>query len=778
MPGQLELERRLGELAARVNLLEEKRRAVLDALELAASSGDFQAQPGSYTRAEEVLRDATEHVRRLIPFESVCFWLVDEETADLVPAFTDPPEDQPFLTAEFERLADERLVSLAMQRQRTVLAASSREGRRLIVHVLATAKRVRGLMVGCVGPNLAESGDAAQAMVTILLQSAAATLEGMELYRLLRQRNEALSEGLRKLAAGEERLRREVKARKDAQRRLELMAQVFAGSREAILVTDARGRIVEVNPAFSHITGWEGEEAKGKSVTRLLSDSCGRDLSREIARHMRERSLFAGEIICQTRVGQDFPALVSASAVLDEEGAATNYVAVFRDISEYKAKEEQIRFQAHHDALTGLPNRALLLDRLEHALSRAGRMGNRVGIFFLDVDDFKRINDSMGHPVGDELLRNVATRLSLAMRASDTVARLGGDEFVVMCEDLRDEGDAVAMCERIGRLFRQSFAAGGVEHHLTTSIGVTVYPEDGEDPHLLIRNADLAMYRAKESGKGRWHLYTRQLSKLAMRRLRMERLLRGAVQRSEIEVHYQPQVDILSGRITGVEALARWRRKGRLILPMEFIPLAEESGLIGDIGEEVLRQACTQAASWNGAATGLRLAVNVSPRQIEQGDLARTVGDCLDKTGFPADRLELEITETALMQSEDRVRRVLNELRAMGVQVAIDDFGTGYSSLSHLRHFPIKALKIDRGFVTGLPGDQNNASIVEAILSMAKSLGLTVVAEGIESLAHLDFLRGRGCDSYQGFYYSRPVPSVDFQAMLLHPDQAWGAGRA
>ncbi|EPR43379.1 diguanylate cyclase/phosphodiesterase with PAS/PAC sensor(s) [Desulfovibrio sp. X2] len=757
----------LAELERRLRHLEEQRRATLDALELAASSGDFEAAPGRFESPDDVLRDTVARVRRLIPFDTLGFWLVDEDSANMVLRLSLPGEAGAELTAEFERLAAESITGLALRGLRGVHVAGRGEGSRLVVHALATAARVRGLMIGSIGAaSFAELPDTCLPMLTILLQSAASSLEGLELYSLLRRKNTALRESLARLAAQEEALRREVDARKEAQRRLELMGQAFAHAIEAVLVCDARGRVLEANPAFNVLTGFGHEEIGGRLLRRLVVRYNGRETLRAMVAGLREKGEYAGDIACPCKNGGSFPARLSVGAVPDGPDGTPCYVALFHDMTEDKKKEERIRYQAHHDSLTGLPNRALFQDRLGMAVARAERRNARLGVCFLDIDDFKRINDSMGHQVGDELLCDVARRLTAFMRAGDTVARLGGDEFVIMAEDLRDQADALRVCERITAAFAEPLAAGGVPHHLTVSTGVTVFPDDGVNPQMLIRNADLAMYRAKESGHGRWQLYTRQLTRQAKKRMQTERLLRRAMERGEIEVHFQPQVDFASSRVIGAEALVRWRRKGRLEMPAAFVPQAEESGLITLLGEEVLRQACGHAAHWRKLGHDLRLAVNVSARQFEQGDLSEVVAGIIQESGFPADRLEVELTETALLRSEERVRTVLDKLCALGVASAIDDFGTGYSSLSHLRRFPIRSLKIDRGFVRDLPGDQNNASIVEAILSMARSLGLTVVAEGIETEDHRRFLRARGCDSYQGYLFSPPLPPEEFVRLL------------
>lgn len=765
MPRSPECEESLAGLRERIAYLEAARRDILESLDLAAKSGDFRLFSGAFDGPAAMLHEVAARVRRLLPVTSLAFWLVDEETANFDLALCDPDGEAGFMSGEFERLSDERIIALALNSERPVTAAGSGDCRH-VVQALTTASRVRGLMIGRLADGTGGLPDASLALLTILLQGAASSLEGHELYKLLRTKNEAQREGLRRLAVQEEALRSEVAARKAAQGKFELLAQAFVGSLEGMIITNASGRILEINPAFTVMTGISAESILRRRMRSFLAAAEGRDQFRQMIAELSARGRFEGEVTGRRADGRLFPVWLSASAVRDEGGRIVNYVAVFHDITERKEKEEQIRHQAQHDALTGLPNRTLLLDRLGVAMIRALRRGGKVGVFFLDVDDFKRINDSMGHPVGDDLLRAVGQRLEQAMRGGDTVARLGGDEFVIMADDLRDQGDVSRLCDRISSLFVEPFMAGGIEHHLTISLGVTVYPDDGDDPNVLIRNADLAMYKAKEGGKGRCHVYTPQLTRRAKKRLKLERLLRRAIEKDEIKVHYQPQVDFATGDIVGLEALARWRRKDMLVLPSEFVPLAEECGLIGAVGAVVLKQACAQGALVNANGRCIRMAVNVSARQLEQSGLVEMVAESLDRSGFSPELLEIEITETALMRNEDRARVVLEELRSMGVQVSIDDFGTGYSSLSHLRRFPIKALKIDRGFIQGLPADQNSASIVEAILSMAKSLGLFVVAEGIETHAHLDFLRSRGCDSYQGFLFSRPLSGDELSDFL------------
>ena len=443
-----------------------------------------------------------------------------------------------------------------------------------------------------------------------------------------------------------------------------------------------------------------------------------------------------------------------------------------------KHTEERLHYLAHYDPLTGLPNRVLFTDRLRQAIIEASRHERLVGVVFLDLDRFKTINDSLGHGVGDLFLKAVAERLAGCVRAGDTVARLAGDEFTLILADMGHMGHAARVAQKILDGIAHPFHIAGHELYASASLGITLYPPDEHNIEGLLRNADVAMYRVKERGGNGYEFYAADMTSNAQARLALENALRRALDRKEFELHYQPLVDLDSGRIKGVEALIRWRRPEHgLVPPGEFIPMAEETGLIVPIGEWVLRTACRQYHEYNPVdGPPLRLSVNVSPRQFGRGEILNLVTKILDETGFDPGQLDLEITETLLMQNAEAVLEVMHELGALGVHFSIDDFGTGYSSLSYLKHLPIGRVKIDKSFVNDIPVDPNDAAIVSAIISMARSLGLKVIAEGVETEAQLEFLRARGCDAIQGYYFSRPVPIGELARMLKEGKSLPSAG--
>jgi diguanylate cyclase (GGDEF)-like protein len=447
---------------------------------------------------------------------------------------------------------------------------------------------------------------------------------------------------------------------------------------------------------------------------------------------------------------------------------ANTIEALHAEIAERKQADERIRYMAHYDALTGLPNRALLQDRINQAIARAHRTNTRVGVLFIDLDDFKNINDSLGHHIGDRLLQLVAGRLQMSVREEDSVARLGGDEFVLSLPLLDDSGDAAQVARKVLDAFTQPFA---VEDHLldvSASIGISVYPDDGADMETLMRTADTAMYHAKEMGRGNFQFFTAALNSAVQERLVVGKRLRRALAHDEFVLHYQPQVDIRTGITFSAEALLRWQPPGKPPIACgAFIAHAEESGLIVPIGAWVLRQACKQLRAWHDAGRPeLKMAVNLSPRQLEESNFCALVGQVLDEAGISGQSLELEITEGTLMRHSKCNLATLVKLSDMGVRLSVDDFGTGYSSLAYLQRFPVHALKIDQSFVRNIGTDPNAGALITAIVAMADSLRLTVIAEGVETKPQLQFLRSRGCPAAQGFYFSPAVPAEEFIASL------------
>ncbi|MGA7802706.1 MAG: EAL domain-containing protein, partial [Gammaproteobacteria bacterium] len=452
----------------------------------------------------------------------------------------------------------------------------------------------------------------------------------------------------------------------------------------------------------------------------------------------------------------------------DADGTPLRMTGTLHDITEAKAIERQLEHMAYHDPLTGLPNRALLRERLAQAVARSRRSGRLMALLFLDLDRFKNVNDSLGHAVGDRLLVQVAERLATHMRAEDTLARLGGDEFTVLLEDLDNAEQAATVARKLHQALTESFHIDAREIFVAGSVGISLYPGDGEDVDTLMKHADAAMYRAKELGRGGDQFFSRDLSERAHEHLALEMALRRALERDELCLYYQPIIELASGRIAGFEALVRWQHPERgLLLPGDFIPLAEETGLCVDIGHHVLRSACEQSRAWRTAGVpALRVMVNLSPRQFSEGDLPGEIETLLAANGLRAQCLGLEITEHVLVKDDDAMNGQLGRLREMGVPVAIDDFGKGHSSLAYLKRLAITTLKIDRAFVRDLTTDVNDTAIVEAIIAVGHTLDLVVVAEGVETAEQAEQLRARACDFAQGFYYSRPVPAAEVPALI------------
>lgn len=541
---------------------------------------------------------------------------------------------------------------------------------------------------------------------------------------------------------------------------------------DAVVCTDVPGNITFLNVVAEQMTGWSRKDAIGQdmaNVVRLL-DAGSREVvpSAMLALRGRDGTSSSSQSILVGRDGRELPVNESAASIDSREGVSTGAVMVFRDVSASRVLERQMVHSAQHDALTGLPNRTLLNDRVNQAIVSARRHMKQVAILFLDLDGFKHINDSLGHSVGDRLLQSIAKRLLESARASDTVSRQGGDEFVVLLSETERPEDAAIAARRILRALAGPHDIDHHELHVTASIGVSVYPEDGLDAETLIKNADTAMYQAKENGRQGYQFFKPAMNARAVERQSIEMSLRRALERDEFELHYQPKIDFRTGAITGAEALLRWTHPTRgSVSPAQFIPVAEDCGLIVPIGNWVLRQACMQAQAW--ADEGLpvaTMAVNVSAKEFRNGHFLEGLFAILGETRLDPRSLELELTESVLMKHAESAASILKALRRIGVQVAVDDFGTGYSSLSYLRKFPVDALKIDQSFVAQISEVADDASIVTAVISMARSLKLRVVAEGVETIEQLAFLRAHECDEAQGFYFSRPVPPEEFATLL------------
>lgn len=557
-----------------------------------------------------------------------------------------------------------------------------------------------------------------------------------------------------------------------SEQQLRLAAQIFESATEGIVMTDELGHILAVNPSFSRITGFSPEDAIGKMCATFRQIEKGTEVGCIIQAELQKTGCWQGELPGRRKNGESYPAWGSLSAVRNIEGLVTHHVAIFSDFTARKDAEDRLQFLAWRDPLTGLHNRTALQERLNGALANAALHGTRLAIFFLDLDRFKVINDSLGHAIGDELLQVVALRLRFCLKERDFIARFGGDEFTILVENAPGDEELVAIATRIIGEIARPCIVRGQEMFVTCSIGISRYPNDAPDAMALMRTADMAMYRAKELGKNTFQFHVSDMSAKVSERNLLEGRLRAALSRKQFVLHYQPQYDFAGEDYYGVEALIRWHHPELgMVPPASFIPLAEESGLIEAIGEWVIRETCRQMREWIDAGHDPKqVSVNLSPRQFRRGKLVDIVQSALDDAGIAPERLTLEVTESIIMQNPDEARELLCELREMGVRVAIDDFGSGYSSLAYLKLFPLDTLKIDRSFISPLPDDSDSAAIVEAVVAMSRKLKLTVVAEGVETSGQASFLRNIGCDIAQGYLYSRPLPPEMVPAALRARD--------
>lgn len=557
--------------------------------------------------------------------------------------------------------------------------------------------------------------------------------------------------------------------RKRAELKLRLAATVFESTLEGIMITDAKTNIISVNEAFCEITGYGSEEIIGCTPAMFESERHSKAFFRQLWDILNKTGQWRGEIWNRRKSGEVFPAWVNISAVPNiADDRFGHYVAVFTEITELKLSEERLNYLAHHDPLTGLPNRLLFQDRLEQGVLQAQRRKSMIAVMFLDLDRFKLINDTLGHPIGDELLVAVAERLRRCARETDTIARLGGDEFAVILSSLTREKDVEHVAQKIIQALSSVFCVGGHEVFVTTSIGITFYPGLNNDRSKLLEQADVAMYHAKKHGRNNYQYYTADMNAAAYERLMLETNLRRALEREEFRLYYQPQIDVQSGSVTGVEALIRWQSPELgLVSPGEFIPLLEETGLIVPVGEWVIATACRQMKEWLDAGyPAMTMAVNLSARQFHQADLVERIAQILQELSLPPELLELELTESMVMESVDSAVEILHKLKRMGVKVAIDDFGTGVSSLGYLKHFPIDTLKISHDFVLNLPRDSVDASIASAVINLARNMQLSSVAEGVENSEQMDFLSAQDCERLQGYLFSRPVPAENIAELL------------
>ena len=552
----------------------------------------------------------------------------------------------------------------------------------------------------------------------------------------------------------------------EAQQRL--AAEVFSHSNDGITVTDAHLKILLVNPAFTTITGYAADEVAGRNPRMLASGRHGGDFYGAMWRRIQEHGLWQGEIWNRRKDGGIYPEWLSISAVYNDAAQVTHYIGVFQDISERKQSEARIHHLAHHDALTGLPNRLLLEDRLNQGMLKSKRNKKSMAIVFIDLDRFKNINDTLGHEMGDKLLIQAAQRGLGVLRDTDTLSRQGGDEFVAVLPELEHRQDAMHVTRKLLAAICQPYQLAGHQLTVSGSAGIALYPDDGETVSELLRKADAAMYRAKDEGRNTFRFFSSEINTASLGELLLENDLRGALERNELVLHYQPKIDALSGEIVGAEALMRWQhREQGLIPPGRFIPLAEESGLIEKFGQWAIETVCAQQRRWLDAGVlAVPIAVNISANQFARADFPNMVAHCLAEHGIPPQLLELELTESMLMRNSSHTIQVLQTLRKLHIQLSIDDFGTGYSSLSYLKQFPVQTLKIDRSFVCEIDERGERVRLASAIIALAHELDMQVVAEGVETEAQRDYLREHGCDQFQGFLFGRPQP-VEALAELL-----------
>ncbi|MFJ3430885.1 MULTISPECIES: phosphodiesterase DibA [Pseudomonas] len=554
-----------------------------------------------------------------------------------------------------------------------------------------------------------------------------------------------------------------LKRQRQDQERLRQAAVVFDCTREGVLVSDSRGVIVHVNRALVEITGYPAEEVLGRRPNMFKSGRHGPEFYQAMFKTIDEHGEWHGEIWNRRKSGEVYPQWQTVRAITDDKGLVSHYVAVFSDISAIKNSQTELARLVHHDPLTDLPNRLLFTDRTEQALASAQRHQTGCALLMIDLDHFKIINDSLGHNVGDLLLKAVAERLLRVFGKGFTVARLGGDEFAVLIDSCAQASQAAGLAQQVLEIMKGPFDVDKHQLFISASVGISVFPGDALNAEQLLRNADSALFKAKSSGREGYALYTEELTAHAQYRVEVASDLRRALEQQELRVYYQPVHELKTSRLIGVEALVRWEHPLRgLLAPGEFIPIAERTGLIAEIDAWVLEQACWQMVQWQGAGVELAfVAVNISSRLFARPELFALVSTVLADTGLDPALLELEVTESAVMDNSQVALEQMHRLRALGLRLAIDDFGTGFSSLLRLKRLPVQKLKIDQGFVAGLPGDNDDVAIVRAVIALGQSMGLQVHAEGIEQVGQAQFLLDLDCDLGQGYWFGRPMPAQD-----------------
>lgn len=559
---------------------------------------------------------------------------------------------------------------------------------------------------------------------------------------------------------------------------LRLYASMFEHSGEAIIITDSQNNIVDANPAFTAMTGYTLDEVRGQNPRIMASDKTPPETYQSIWQALNNGQHWQGEIWDRRKGGGVFPKWAVLSTVHDANGKLVNYIALYTDITERKASEARIERLAHFDPLTGLINRYSLESRLQQALLSARRNRNMLAVLFIDMDRFKLINDTLGHSIGDQLLQEVAKRLSERVRESDIVARQGGDEFVVGLTDLEDQSNVIPLVEQLLRALSQPYDVDGHTLRSTPSIGIAIYPNDAPTVAELLKNADLAMYHAKSQGRNNYQFFNADMNLRMQKRVALEEEMRHALENQQFELHYQPQLDLRTGTINGVEALVRWRHPERgMISPMDFIPIAEESGFILPLGHWILTEACQQLSVWQShGLSNIHMSINLSTRQFSSADLPSELRNILDQACIDPKWLDLEITESMSMESPEQAIKTMRRLTDLGVTLTIDDFGTGYSSLAYLKLFPVHTLKIDRTFVKDIETDQNDADICDTTVLLAHRLGLETVAEGVETAAQFKYLLSIGCERLQGYLISKPLPAAEAEEFIRQSRQVPNLG--
>lgn len=553
-----------------------------------------------------------------------------------------------------------------------------------------------------------------------------------------------------------------------AQEKLRLINSVFENTLEGVVILNSDMEVVAANPAFCRISGYSSNEVLGQKATIPHPAINNAATSAALWDAIRHTGKWQGEIWGRRKDGEIFPEQLTMCALKNKNGIQTHYAAIFNDISQSKRDEQTIIRLAYHDALTGLPNRMLFYDRLETAIGHAHHYNEKAAILLIDFDRFKVINDTLGHAAGDELLRRAANRLLQQIREGDTLARMGADEFAIILPDIGQPESVLPVTSRILSACRQVWDISEASYHLTASIGLAIYPDDGNTAEILMKSADIALYRAKESGKNSCQMASAATNEKALERLQLESDLRRALEQDQFIIYFQPQVDTVTGYMSGAEVLLRWQHPVRgMISPAQFIPLAEETGLIIPIGEWVLKTACAQMAEWSQRNLPItKLSVNLSARQFSEQNLLSTITETITASGINPNMLELEITESIAMYDIEYTVATLKSLKSLGLSISLDDFGTGYSSLVYLKQLPIDTLKIDQSFVQGLSNSSDDATIIDAIIGLAGSLRLRVIAEGVETAFQADFLRQRICHTMQGYHFSPPVPAREFEHFL------------